>query len=115
MTQQTVGQRLQRLRREYGAKLPARVAAMTASWRTLEQQWDAAVLESLYRDAHTLMGTAANFGFNQVGDCARELDHYLSKLRQQNQAPDGADQARIGQLFLQLRQQAETARAATDN
>jgi hypothetical protein len=55
------------------------------------------------------MGTAANFGFSEVGNCARERDYCLGPLKQQDQAPDDATQARITQLLMQLQQHAETA------
>ncbi|WP_322513022.1 Hpt domain-containing protein [Chloroflexus sp.] len=63
------------LRRRYAAQIGERVAAIIASWHYLEQsQWERAAGMETRQLAYKLAGSAAMFGFADLGAIAREID-----------------------------------------
>lgn len=93
---------LARLRVDFIAQLPARMA--------LAQQWMAEAqaapgadgpLAELHRFAHTMAGTAGSFGFQPVTVQARELEHELARVRNLSDRSAG-DLGRAATLLEQL-------------
>ncbi|WP_333691910.1 response regulator [Chloroflexus sp.] len=63
------------LRRRYAAQISDRVAAIIAAWQQLEQSdWEKSVGIETRQLAHKLAGSAAMFGFADLGAVAREID-----------------------------------------
>ncbi|MBO9340005.1 MAG: Hpt domain-containing protein, partial [Chloroflexus sp.] len=56
------------LRQRYAAQIAERVAAILSAWQHLEQsQWDKSVGLEVRQLAHKLAGSAAMFGFADLG------------------------------------------------
>ncbi len=72
---------LERQRAEYRASLPGRLADIELLWRqVLSGDASAQALATLERQAHSLAGSAATFGFAGLGDAARALELALNPL-----------------------------------
>jgi CheY-like chemotaxis protein len=67
--------RLRALRRSYGNDLPARVQAIQAGAAALGgERWDPQQLRDLYHLVHKMAGSAAVYGFDEVGQAAGQLE-----------------------------------------
>lgn len=74
------------LRRRYASQIGERVEAIAAAWRQLEQsQWDKTVGMETRQLAHKLAGSAAMFGFADLGAVAREIDIGLKEWLEHDQ------------------------------
>jgi chemotaxis protein histidine kinase CheA len=63
------------LRAAYSRDLPAKLNALVEAWESLSAQPDSTDLfEAFRRIVHNMAGTAGTFGFNALGEAARELD-----------------------------------------
>lgn len=69
---------LEALRVHFRGELPARRAALAKAWSDCVDGGDEAPWLRLRDVAHKLSGSAPNFGFEAVGERARELDKLLS-------------------------------------
>ncbi|UCE77573.1 MAG: response regulator, partial [Gammaproteobacteria bacterium] len=71
--------RLQALRDAYSAGLGGRLADIEAGWALLRREPDNVDRHSeLHRQVHSLAGSAATFGYRQLGRLARDLEQLLS-------------------------------------
>ena len=69
------------LRRLYLEELPQRITAMLAATDVVATRgWDRATVESLYRDAHRLAGSAGLYGLTALGRTAGALEELLKRL-----------------------------------
>ncbi len=66
------------LRQHYVAGLPARRAALLAAWQECVDHGAEPPWQRLRDVAHKLAGSASSYGFETLGDTARELDRRLS-------------------------------------
>lgn len=66
------------LRRQYVAGLPVRRAALAEAWGACVDAGDEAPWQRLRDVAHKLAGSASSYGFEALGQMARELDRLLS-------------------------------------
>lgn len=66
------------LQQHYLAGLPARRAALVAAWRDCTDGGEELPWQRLRDVAHKLAGSASSYGFETLGDTARELDRLLS-------------------------------------
>lgn len=66
------------LRQHYVAGLPARGAALAEAWAACADAGDEAPWQRLRDVAHKLAGSASSYGFEALGQTARELDRLLS-------------------------------------
>ncbi len=74
----TIQDKLARLRHNYASSLPARLDKLAALWQQAAQSPDPADgHESLIREFHTLAGSGSSFGFPEVTRLAREIEHAL--------------------------------------
>jgi diguanylate cyclase (GGDEF)-like protein len=64
----------------FATSLPDKLSAVDAAWEQLQRAWDAEALAQLYRLAHSLHGTGATLGFNNLSIAARGLEHALGGL-----------------------------------
>ncbi|MBC8211957.1 MAG: diguanylate cyclase [Gammaproteobacteria bacterium] len=82
-------EKLQQLKQEFRAQLPERMDKLQTLYQHLVTQPDnPGVLVELHKAAHSLAGAGGSFGYHQLSDQARILEHCLSKLIS---APDSAD------------------------
>ncbi|MCX7860993.1 MAG: response regulator [Chloroflexus sp.] len=91
------------LRRRYAAQIGERVAAIIASWHHLEQsQWEKAAGMETRQLAHKLAGSAAMFGFADLGAIAREIDIGLKEWLEHDQPLTEATRHYLTQQIAQL-------------
>ena len=77
------------LRQRYAAQIAERVAAILSAWQHLEQsQWDKSVGLEVRQLAHKLAGSAAMFGFADLGAVAHEIDLGLQTWLEHDHLPD---------------------------
>ena len=97
-------QQLQALRDQYAAALPAKLKSLREGLDTLCQHWDPELLATLHRDTHSLTGSGATFGYNDISHCARKLEVLLRQLAEENTSPQHPAIANIEALLIQLEQ-----------
>lgn len=83
-------EQLAALRTRYGAELPAKIAHIRAGFDALQKCWDTETLRTLHRQAHSLTGSGATFGYAAVSQAARKLEQSL-KLRIESDNPPGVE------------------------
>lgn len=72
---------------EYWAECDEIIQRIDEHLRAVEKgQQNAEVIDSLYRDIHTLKGSSQLFGFKQVGEIAHAIENTLEPIRK-NQTP----------------------------
>lgn len=72
---------------EYWAECDEIISRIDEHLRTIEKgQQSAEIIDSLYRDIHTLKGSSQLFGFKQVGEIAHAIENTLEPIRK-NQTP----------------------------
>jgi diguanylate cyclase (GGDEF)-like protein len=74
---------LEKLKSEYKAQLPAKIAAIESDWQLLNNRWKGDVTVQLHRNVHSLIGTSGTFGFNDISKTARTLEEQLKPLLSQ--------------------------------
>lgn len=88
------------LRVRYVAGLPARKAALDEAWCACTDAGDEASWQRLRDVAHNLSGSAAGYGFDALGDAARDLDRLLSgRERRRTRGSVGAGVAQLAILL----------------
>ena len=71
---------LEKLKSEYKAQLPEKIAAIQSDWQLLNTNWQNERMVQLHRNVHSLIGTSGTFGFNDVSKTARTLEEQLKPL-----------------------------------
>ena len=99
---------LQQQRREYRESLPQRRAQLEAAW---QQALDGAPAgrTALERNAHTLAGSGATFGFAALGAAARALEEAVAAPEEAVAAPEAAPVAALAPLYAAVLEQMELA------
>ncbi len=100
-------QRLRALYEDYAEKLPAKIAELCTCWDELSADWQLESLSSFHRLAHTLAGSGATFGFEQVSHSARALEQTLKALVKNE---SGLNEQIRGAIDRQLKELQQTAR-----
>jgi len=96
-------QRLQALRDDYVSDYPQRILELSLSWRELsENRSDADIIETFHRQAHSLKGSGATFGFTEVSTLATQLDAILGSLAKDNHEPEIHEEKQITILIEKL-------------
>lgn len=72
--------RLQKLKIEYCAALPDKIAAISSEWDRMLVEWDATALNKLIREFHNLLGSSGTFGLARVSKIAKEIEVQLKQL-----------------------------------
>ncbi len=78
--QVTIEAKLHALQQAFGAQLPERLATIQRTWAMVQERADAIVHKDLYRFVHSLAGSAGTFGYQQLGNQARQLEEFLAQL-----------------------------------
>lgn len=75
-------QQFTQLRATYLAQLPAKIQHLVAAWEHLASDpTGPGLAEALYRQAHTLAGSGATFGYSELTEAARQVELALAPLR----------------------------------
>jgi len=75
-----VEKKLQALFDEYAKKLPEKLQTLQAQWDTLRANWSITGLENFHREAHSLSGSSATYGYTALAQGTRQLETYLRIL-----------------------------------
>ena len=99
-----IQQQLQALYEDYARRLPEKLDALKQSWGKLKtQNWDDENLKVFHRQAHTLAGSGATFGFPAVSTNARKLEKLLKpQLESGKHGLNEQDQTRVDSLLSKL-------------
>lgn len=81
---QDIQQKLQLLRQQYAAKLPARITALELQWQAPNLDPQSAQYESLIREFHSLAGSGTSFGFPQITTLSRDIEKILLGAKSTN-------------------------------
>lgn len=91
------------LRKRYAAQIGERVVAIHAAWNQLVQSdWDKTAGVDLRQLAHKLAGSAAMFGFANLGAVARDIDLRLKEWLEHNQPLDTLARQHLAQQIALL-------------
>jgi diguanylate cyclase (GGDEF)-like protein len=77
---------LAKLKAEYNAQLPEKIATIASDWQLLHHAWHAERAANLHRNIHSLIGTSGTFGFTDISKTARLLEEQLKPLLQHKHA-----------------------------
>ncbi|NOY66001.1 MAG: diguanylate cyclase [Gammaproteobacteria bacterium] len=111
--------RLQALRNNYIDDYPERVLELNMSWRELSKdRTNEDILETFHRQAHSLKGSGATFGFNDISTLASQLDAILGSLSTNKQEPGIDEDKQITILIeklgaINLKREAQSEPGAT--
>ena len=78
--QEKILAQLQALRQRYATELPAKLAEIRSTAKTLHDQWDDELLRTLHRLTHSLTGSGATFGYADISHAARDLELKLKEI-----------------------------------
>jgi len=100
---QQLFQRLQALRSDYINEYPKRILELNLSWNEFSKHdFSNDVLEIFHRQAHSLKGSGATFGFGEVSTLAAQLDAILVSLASNNKQPELNESEQISILIEKL-------------
>jgi diguanylate cyclase (GGDEF)-like protein len=105
---------LDSIRDGYLRHLPAQIQELAARWQILAAgAWSPEYLNPLYREAHTLAGSAASVGFHAVGAAAQQLADLLAHLSADSASQGSvADRATVDAHLLALQATAHQTQEA---
>lgn len=107
MSQQSVQETLQALRREYAASLNQKIATIESQCRALAREWDSEPARLLQENTHQLAGSAGSYGFREVSRVAAELDGLLRTLLENEPSDPTAQSTELTHLIDGLKVAAE--------
>lgn len=100
MTSCELESKLAEIKQAYQSELPAKATDLKAVWKGIVgESWGADRLQELYRLAHSLAGSGATFGFEDISLRARALELELRDLLHDKAGDAAATRDRIPGLF----------------
>jgi diguanylate cyclase (GGDEF)-like protein len=75
-----INDKLQALYKAYTKNLPGKIDAIVLNWEKLNENWNVDALHDFHREIHSLCGSAAIYGYEELSHAARELEVYLKEL-----------------------------------
>ncbi len=85
-----IAAKLQALRADYAARLPVELAALIQlADLALEPEQRAGAQEGLRQRLHKLAGSAGSFGYPELGQQARQLEHQLNAWQESGPEDEG--------------------------
>ena len=106
-------QQLATLRLRYGAALPDKIAQIRAGFDALRECWDVEGVRTLHRQAHSLAGSGATFGFAEVSQAARTMELRLKVFIESGHAAVAEDWLAWAQQLADLEGASRTATPAS--
>ena len=80
MSTNKVNEKLHALFIAYAKQLPAKISGIENLWKYLLHDWNQKQFEIFHREVHNLCGSAATYGYKELGHAARQLEVYLKSL-----------------------------------
>lgn len=94
---------LNALRQEYERNLSTKIGEIESNWRALTLgEWNADTFKTMVRNAHSLAGSGATYGFVHVSTASRAFEQFAKRLNAE-QLPDPTEHETIELLLEQLR------------
>jgi len=101
-----IQEKLRRLSQNYASKLPDKISEISQVWQCLlRDRADREQLQLLIRLCHTLAGTAASFGFDEVTRVSREIEHKLAAIKADDHGLPDSVSHEINDLLMALKKQ----------
>jgi len=101
------------IREAYAASLPDKLAELATLYQALSAGGDLQSLQQLRAAAHKLAGSAGTFGYDELGNIARRLEHALRDWVAVGHWPDQKELAVLGSLLEAMHQQSRRKQAAS--
>ncbi len=92
-----IAQRLQLLQDEFAHQLPGKIEHLDTAWSEIKCG-NLSLLPILHRQAHSLTGAGATFGFIELSRASRALEHALQALLAAGAGLNEAQHSHIGKL-----------------
>lgn len=100
-------EQLRLLQRNYASRLPEKVAQIEETCRLMiSGTGNGDAVRALHRMTHSLAGSAATFGFNEVGEAARILEVFLKAMLQSHASPGTVHLEQVKELLSELQRAA---------
>ena len=114
-TQDSVQDKLRKLRNDFVAQVPDKVHALEQSWAAIrENPNEAQAANALYRLAHSLRGSAGTFGFVALSDASLSLETLAKSLLDCASPLTDEFTGQMTALFLLLKQAASSSQDSTE-
>jgi multidomain signaling protein FimX len=96
-------EKLAELKQDYCKKLPSKIAQIEQLWQKLRYfNWSDEAFQTLHLLAHTLHGSGKTFGFDELSEHAKNLEHYLKNKIQSAKQLDETEYQEISDLIQAL-------------
>jgi HPt (histidine-containing phosphotransfer) domain-containing protein len=100
-----IQKKIDRLRQAYLKKLPEKISEAEANWRNIaEAAWQAKTFVPLHRMIHSLTGSSAVFGLQDLSDTARQLEKLLRSILDGEHYPPGQLKDDLPRYLAELRE-----------
>ncbi|WP_281555835.1 Hpt domain-containing protein [Thalassomonas sp. RHCl1] len=83
-------QQLQELKAGYQQELPERLAEIKDLWQKIAIRWSGQNLTALSTCLHRISGSAASFGYPELGTCAAKAEQLLKPYDKADRPPDSS-------------------------
>jgi HPt (histidine-containing phosphotransfer) domain-containing protein len=70
-------QQIAQLKQYYLSKLPSKIDAIESAWQDYLSDPTAEKMQTLYRQAHNMSGSAGTYGYKEISDIAKKMDKIL--------------------------------------
>lgn len=115
-TDDSVQDKLRKLRNDFVVQVPDKVHALEQSWAAIrENPNESQAANALYRLAHSLRGSAGTFGFVALSDASRSLETLAKSLLDCASPLTDEFNGQMTALFLLLKQAAFSSQKSTEH
>lgn len=98
-----IQERLQALRESYVKGLPEKIKNIQVLWSNIRKLgWNEDDAKELYRQVHTIAGSAPTFGCSEAGLLARKVTIIMKKYIQLSEHPNDTDFNKMAQALSEL-------------
>ncbi|MDH5445852.1 MAG: response regulator [Gammaproteobacteria bacterium] len=94
-----VEEKLAALRESYYSSLPQKISDIQTTWDKVLADKDADMLKEFQHQVHTLSGSGATFGLEEISRISKEIDNAVTSLLSASSYPDSNTQKAISQLI----------------
>ena len=95
--------KLEKLRIEYISDFPKRIQSLAKTWHSYDEGNQEEVRQILLRQAHSLKGSGATYGFAKVSKLASQLYNIINDLQAPDNLPGDNEKEQISLLLDQLK------------
>lgn len=88
----SIRSKLQELQKHYASALPAKIEEIGNLWESQKVNCSENTISEAIRLTHNLAGTAKTYGFSDLGELAKEIEHQLLYLKNNPNDNEAANQ-----------------------